>query len=167
MWAGPASSSAPQAEPDITAKLVAADATGTSLKALFDLTGQADGLYDLTITNADSTVLSYPGSFTIEPGAEPQLYADIIGRAQTRGGYFQTYTVLCGNRGDTDAFAVPLVLTVPSYITLEPGNFTLFTPGAPNGSPAPAFTHVSGDDPAYTRARIVLPQVGRWPVRRP
>ncbi len=146
-------------KPTLTAELVAPDPTGASLQALFDLIGQADGLYDLTITNADGSVLTYPGSFTVEPGTEPQLYADVIGRAQTRGGYFQTYTILCGNRGNTDAYGVPLVVTVPDYIELEPGNFTLSTLGAAAGAPPPAFTTASAVDPAFVRGNVVLPLV--------
>ena len=69
-------------KPTLTAEIVTPDSTGAALSALFDLTGTADGLYDLTITNADGSVLSYPGSFTIEPGTDPMLYADVIGRAQ-------------------------------------------------------------------------------------
>ena len=146
-------------QPTLTAEIVAPDATGASLQALFDLTGQADGLYDLTITNADGSVLSYPGSFTVEPGTEPQLYADVIGRAEARGGYFQTYTILCGNRGNTDAYGVPLVVTVPNYIELEPGNFTVSTLGAAAGAAAPSFATVSADDPAFVRGNVVFPLV--------
>jgi hypothetical protein len=145
--------------PTLTADIVTPASTGTSLAALFDLVGRPDALYDLTITNADGSVLTYPASFTIEPGSGPQLYADVIGRNQARGGYFQTYTVLCGNSGDTDAYAVPLVLTVPSYITLQPGNFAVYTPGTPEGSTPPPFTKVPAGDKAYTRARLVLPRV--------
>ena len=146
-------------KPTLTAEIVTPDPTGASLGALFDLTGQADGLYDLTITNADGSVLSYPGSFTIEPGTDPVLYADVIGRAQARGGYFQTYTILCGNRGNTDAFDVPLEIVVPSYIDLEPGNFSVTPYNLAAGSEQGAFAVTSVHDPAYARGNVVLPQV--------
>ena len=142
-------------KPTLTAEIVVPDATGTSLSALFDLTGQADALYDLTITNADGSVLSYPASFTIEPGTDPVIYADVIGRAQIRGGYFQTYTVICGNRGNTDAVDVPLVITVPSYVDLEPGNFSV----TPTGESTVPFATVSNVDPAYLRGDILFQDI--------
>ena len=146
-------------KPTLTAEGVAPSSTGTALAALFDLTGQADGLYDLTITNLDGSVLSYPASFIIEPGSDPVLYADVIGRAQARGGYFQTYTILCGNRGSTDAFDVPLEIVVPTYIDLEPGNFTVTPYNLAPNSEQSGFTVTSVHDPDFSRGNVVIPQI--------
>jgi uncharacterized repeat protein (TIGR01451 family) len=59
-------------------------------------------------------------AFTITSGGGADLWADVIGPSQVRVGRPARFTVLFGNRGTVDAEAVPLLVTIPAGIALEP-----------------------------------------------
>ena len=87
--------------PDIAGSNAQLNAAGTAYVVTFDLSGKADSLYDLVLTNADGSSITQAGAFTVEPGAGPIIYGDIIARATLRAGKPQVYTFLVGNRGGT------------------------------------------------------------------
>ncbi len=94
--------------PDISGGFVRVNDDGTGLTTVFDLTGAAAGAWDILITNPDGVFVRRPGGFTVEPGREPQLWADVVGLNRIRSGRERAFHVFYGNRGNTDAYAVPL-----------------------------------------------------------
>ena len=127
---------------DITAKTVIVNAEGIALTATFDLGGQADGVYDLVITNPDGSTDSQASTFTVEPGQGANVYGDLLGRYYLRAGKPQPYTILVGNSGDVDAAAVPIFLKFPNAFQAQVSS-VLVTPSQPPGLPEPIdFTQV-------------------------
>jgi hypothetical protein len=93
---------------------------GALLTARFDLGGKALGPWDVVVTNPDSAAVTESQAFTITSGGGADLWADVIGPSQVRVGRPARFTVLFGNRGTVDAEAVPLLVTIPAGIALEP-----------------------------------------------
>ncbi len=91
------------------------NAAGTAYTLTFDLSGQADSLYDLVVINPDSSTMTQNGAFTVEAAQGPILYGDIIGVPRLRAGQGRVYSFLVGNRGDVDATLVPIIVNFPSY----------------------------------------------------
>lgn len=90
------------------------------LSTSFDLTGQPTGPWDVVVSKPDGTSATIPGGFTIEDTRAPQVWADVIGRTdRIRVDRPERYTILFGNRGNVDAVAASLVLTVPTNIALH------------------------------------------------
>lgn len=109
--------------PGATVKLVRdghADIIGTStliegnevIKTIFTLEGQAEGLWDILVENPDGTTVNLSEGFTIEPGREVQLWADLVGLPFIRVGRELTYWVLVGNSGNIDSKGAIVWLTV-------------------------------------------------------
>ena len=103
--------------PDIPASSVQVGAHGTSLDARLDLTDMPQGEWDVVATNANSTSLALAKGFTIEQGVGPQLWVDIVGLGLMRPGRPQTYALLVGNRGNTDARGAFVSVALPNWLT--------------------------------------------------
>ena len=99
---------------DVVADPVAIETAGEALTASFDLTNAALGAWDVVVTNPDTTTAVLAGGFIVEAVREPDLYAAVVGRSAARAGLPARYTVRYGNRGNTEALAVPLTLLVPA-----------------------------------------------------
>jgi hypothetical protein len=101
---------------------------GQTLTATFDLTGQAQGAWDVVVTNPDGASRTLPGGFTIEVGRPPKVWVDMLGLGAVRAGIPQTTTlyVTYGNTGNTDALLVPLWISMPKGLT-----WSLATPITP------------------------------------
>ena len=93
---------------DIVGATILVSTDGSSLTARFNLTGQAQGAWDVVVTNADGTTTTLPGAYTIEAGRETKIWTDLLGRTRLLKGRAGRYAVVCGNRGNTDAYGVPL-----------------------------------------------------------
>jgi len=87
------------------------DVGGSDLIASVDLGGAAPGSFDVVVTNPDQSVRTLASAFTVHAGGGPKLWVDVIGMLRRHGPSF--VTVLYGNRGDVDALAVPLTISVP------------------------------------------------------
>ncbi|MBI3423810.1 MAG: SBBP repeat-containing protein [Acidobacteria bacterium] len=129
-------------QPDIVGEQVAVYEFGNRMNATFDLTGKARGVYDVVVTNPGGQTRTITSGFTVEEGRAPQLYTEILGYNYLRGGRDQTYTIVCGNRGNVDAFVVPVRVSVPDFITLTPG-FTIINPPQPAGVPPVDYSQAS------------------------
>jgi hypothetical protein len=103
-------------ETDIVGTGTAVGASGQIALTHFDLTGKTIGDWQLVVDTADTTP-----TFTIETAQSPDLWVDIVGRPTTRGKtMLQRYLLTYGNRGNTDALAVPLVLAFPESVDAIP-----------------------------------------------
>jgi len=88
---------------------VAAD---SSISALFNLMGRAQGTWDVVVTNPDSSFAKIIAGFNVQPTQDVDVWVDISGRDAIRASHTATtYTILVGNRGNVDAFAVPVFIT--------------------------------------------------------
>jgi hypothetical protein len=96
---------------DIVGASVFVSTDGSSLIARFNLIGQAQGAWDVVVTNADGTATILPGAYTIEAGREAKIWTDLLGRTRLLKGRAGRYTVVCGNSGNTDAYGVPVFIT--------------------------------------------------------
>ncbi|HEX3086578.1 MAG TPA: hypothetical protein VHP99_18730, partial [Pyrinomonadaceae bacterium] len=137
---------------DIVGASVIVSPDGSSLIARFNLTGQAQGAWDIVVTNADATTTILPGAFTIEAGRAPVIWADLLGRTAIRRSQAIRYTAVCGNRGNADAYGVPLFVTgIPKGAKVTLGfdllPITLTGPQLQNFSPSqiPAVIQTSSE----------------------
>ena len=90
-------------ETDIVGAAVSVIQEGRQLSATFDLTGQANGLWDVVVEDPLEEDLVLVDGFTVEPGRSPELYAAIVGLPVIRANREQKYWVFVGNRGNVDA----------------------------------------------------------------
>ncbi len=147
--------------PDITALASGVDPCGLGLQATFDLTGMAPGAYDVVVANPGSAPVTLAGAFTVEVSRPPDLWVDVQGRAVIRGGRPQTYYVTYGNDGNQDAYAVPLFIVVPKWISVE-----ILTPIAtpPQFPGYPDFDYgqvpISYQTSTSTVVPLILPRMG-------
>jgi len=134
--------------------IVAINATviaATQIVATFDLTEATAGLRDVVVTLSTQESMTLQDAFTVEPGGDSQLWVDILGRGTIRPGRPQTFTIVYGNHGNSDAYAVPLWLAgIP--INAEVSVRTPLTEPAPNvGAPpidwkqVPEFVEANGE----------------------
>jgi len=97
---------------DILGDAVFVSATGSSISAVFNLIGKAQGTWDVVVTNPDNSTAKLPNGFTIQPNQAASVWVDLMGRDTIRASHSATtYTLLYGNRGNVDAYMVPLFVT--------------------------------------------------------
>lgn len=107
-------------QPDVVASAVNVADGGQTLVATLDLAGRAVGAWDVVIANPGGGSAAAPAAFTIAAATAPAIWLDLAGPRIVRSGRLVRYVVLYGNRGNTDAFAVPLVISVPEAFGLTP-----------------------------------------------
>jgi len=114
---------------DIASQSVIVSSNGNALQATFALAGQSIGQWDIVVTNPDGTSFVLAGAFRIAQGVDADVWIDVIGRNNARPNQAQTYQILFGNRANTDAWGVPLQVSMPpgtSFKVLsETGSMTL------------------------------------------
>jgi hypothetical protein len=111
---------------DIVGAPVSVEQAGVVLTASFDITGRATGPWDVVVTNPDGTSVTRAAGFVIETPQAPGLWSEVIGPALVRIGFPAIYTILFGNRGNTEAWGVPLVIGVGENVS-----FTVKSPVTP------------------------------------
>lgn len=84
-----------------------------SVTALLDLSKVGLGTYDVVVTTPAGTSAVLKGGYTVVAATAPNLYSYIYGSSAARVGQPAFYTVVYGNRGNTDAYLVPLDLSLP------------------------------------------------------
>ena len=77
--------------------------------ARFNLSSVPTGKYDV-IVGTDTLFQA----FTVEPGGEPDVWADVNGYEKMLWGKYQKFTINYGNRSSTPAFNVPFIIGIPS-----------------------------------------------------
>jgi hypothetical protein len=100
-----------------SSSLLAADPGGEVVKALFSFTGQPLGFYDVQVVLPGGNSVTIPSGFKLEAAVPPQVDVYLLGRPNIRPNSWQYYTIAFTNRGNVDARAVPVFLT----ITDKPG----------------------------------------------
>jgi hypothetical protein len=129
--------------------LVRVDAGGGSLTATFDLTGALPGAYDVVVINPDNSATTLPAAFTVEAGGGADVWADLMGRARNRVNSNSRFYIMVGNRGNTDAYHVPVFLSgLPNDATVRVEFDVLTPPSIPNAEPVDysAIPIVSGNE---------------------
>jgi len=103
---------------DIAADTTSRGDDGAVLAASFDLRAKPPGAWDVVVTNPGGASVTLTGAFTIESGGAPQLWADVVGPREIRVGRPARFTVLFGNRGNVDAEAPSLLISLPASIAI-------------------------------------------------
>ena len=84
---------------------------GGLMTAVFDLAGQPAGVYDAIVVYPGGKSDTLHNGFTIKAGTIPDLWVNMTGDWALRAGFNQIYTVTYGNRGNTDALFVPMLIS--------------------------------------------------------
>jgi CSLREA domain-containing protein len=104
---------------DIPGSPVTVGVDGAMIMTSFDLTGKAPGPWDVVVTNPDGTSVTRAAGFTIETPQAPNLWSLIVGPTLVRIGIPATYTILFGNRGNAEAWGVPLSIGVSENVSFS------------------------------------------------
>jgi hypothetical protein len=88
--------------PDIAASNVQVGTNGTTIDAVFDLSGKPQGARNVVVTNPAGASFTLTNGFTIESGRAPEVWVDIIGFPVFRPGTRQSVQVLYGTTGNVD-----------------------------------------------------------------
>jgi YD repeat-containing protein len=94
------------------------NATATGLNAAFDLNGQADGSYTVTVSNPDGSTYTVGTPLQIQPVSAPHLWAQIIGPTGVRNGIPAFFAIEYGNSGNVDATNADLLLLTNPGLSL-------------------------------------------------
>ncbi|MBI2918245.1 MAG: PD40 domain-containing protein [Chloroflexi bacterium] len=109
-------------QPDVIGGSSQVAQDGQSVSAALDLTKKARGPWDVVVANPDGTSTTLTGAFTVEEARAPQVWVDILGRSTIMAGREQGYTIVYGNRGNTDATGVLMVVaSVPKDAVIQLG----------------------------------------------
>jgi hypothetical protein len=68
------------------------------------------------ITAPNGTTSTLTGAFTVEQGGAPDVWVDLLGLPQIRGGRAQNYFLLVGNRGAVNAELSRVWVSFPAYM---------------------------------------------------
>ncbi|MER2513647.1 MAG: choice-of-anchor Q domain-containing protein [Nitrosomonas ureae] len=101
---------------DIIGSPTKVDSGGSAILTSFDLAAASAGVWDVEVTNPDGDTKKLPNAFSTEPAKIPELWVEVVVQDVFRAGQTVIYSVYFGNRGNVDAFAVPLSLTIPGKI---------------------------------------------------
>ncbi|MGC2745705.1 MAG: hypothetical protein WA672_21255, partial [Candidatus Angelobacter sp.] len=121
---------------DIIATNTTVTSDGRTITGTFALAGSATETCDVIVTNPDGGSASDPQAFTVEPGGAPNMWVDIVGLRNARGGATQSYYVVYGNRGNVDAAGILVSAEVPTNLTwtLSNGEVPLYQDGQIKGA---------------------------------
>jgi hypothetical protein len=89
-------------------------ARGT-IETRFDLSGAAQGLWDVVVTNPGGVSAVLREAFTVEPGRALEGRVEIIGRSNFRPGGTGRIVVTYSNPGNVDIL-IPLVIRIPGSV---------------------------------------------------
>src|SRR4029077_5551010 len=126
-------------------------------------------VYNVVVTNPDSTTSTLPNAFTVSLGGAPQLYTSIVGTTGAVGGLTsahilqggtRTMTIIVGNNGTADAYAVPVTAEIGPGVTFSLQN-TLLTPAQNPGAQVIDYSKVgiSASDRTNTYIGLVIPWI--------
>jgi CSLREA domain-containing protein len=84
-----------------------------SIAGLLDLSKAAAGSYDVVVTTPSGVTQTLSGAYTVVKANAPEVYSYVLGPGAARPDRPSYYTVVYGNRGNADAYLVPLTLGLP------------------------------------------------------
>jgi hypothetical protein len=132
---------------------------GQEMTAVFDLTGQPQGPWDVTFSQPGSPDQVLPQAFTVEPSRFAQPWVEIVGPGAVRAGRPSQFQVLYGNRGNVDARLVPLWMEIPNDGVVQT-EFTILPPPLPGTEDfdwASVPTSILGE--STTKIPLLLPDI--------
>lgn len=94
----------------VEAQNVVVSKDGSSIEAVFNLSDITPGNYNLSVANTGTTN-SFEQKFVIKEGGESKVYATLSGNDIVRPGRANRYKINFGNKGDMDAYLVPLIIS--------------------------------------------------------
>lgn len=94
----------------IKADTLIVSSDGTVMTTIIDLRGSPISSYDVVAVISEGDTARIEDGFQVEVGREADPWVSIVGRDALRSGRFQTYTLQYGNKGNTNAYGVPLWL---------------------------------------------------------
>jgi SOS response associated peptidase (SRAP)/Beta-propeller repeat len=100
----------------VLASNVNVSADGRTITGTFDLTGTNPGACNVEVMNPDGTSASSSQPFTVEAGGAADMWVDIVGMKNIRGGSPQSFYVVYGNRGTIDAKGIVVSIETPSVL---------------------------------------------------
>jgi hypothetical protein len=104
-------------QPDIVGSAINVSSDGCSLTSTFDLKGKLQGPWDVFVTNPDGTSAKLAGGITIVQGLAADVWVDVLGHPAVKADHAQPYTIMYGNRGNTDSGPVLLWISFPKSLT--------------------------------------------------
>jgi CSLREA domain-containing protein len=123
----------------------------TSIAVMLNLTAAAAGTYNVVIATPAGGSAVLAGAFTVQSGGAPNLYAYVFGSVAARKANPAFYSVAYGNKGNRDAYLVPLTLSLPGDFTASILGQVLPPPMAP-GQATRDFTYVPVEVNPYSAA---------------
>jgi len=102
---------------DISGEQVVIGFQGRTIITTFNLKDKTPGTCDVVVTRPDGASVMLPRGLTIEQGGAPQVWVDVVGRNQIRGGREQVYFIQCGNHGNVNAQLITVWVALPSFLT--------------------------------------------------
>jgi hypothetical protein len=144
---------------DIVGTAVTIAADGDSVATIFDLTGKAQGTWDVIVTNPDASFAILAQGFTISSLQAPQLRVDVIGPALIRYNRRTAFDLVIDNPGNVDALAASLWISgVPLGGTVEL-DFPLGYPPQAGGEPDWSTVPLDFSSPGGRYVPVVIPRV--------
>ena len=128
-------------KPSLTPVSTVVDASTKALAVTLNLNGASTGLYDVVVNTPGRASLKLPAAYRVETPGASNLYSYAVGPEAARAGRPAFYSIVYGNRGNVDAFLVPLSLSLSgSYASLITS--PVLTPPAKSGQVLHDFTYV-------------------------
>jgi hypothetical protein len=109
-------------QPSIAGAPVTVENSGTTLSTTFNLSGMAQGAWDVLVMSPDGSSQTLSQGFTIQAGTEPQVWVNVVSLGLIVPGRPQTVQLFYGNSGNVDAVGVPLwIAGIPPDATVQTG----------------------------------------------
>lgn len=99
-------------QPTIVPAFTEVDEGGLAIKATLDLTGVAEGAWDAVVENPGGESRRLDAAFLVEPERKADVWMQVYGPSGMRAGVPTLFTLVYGNRGNVDALAVPITLSL-------------------------------------------------------
>jgi hypothetical protein len=149
-------------QPDIVGSPIRVDQGGSAISTTFDLRDAAVGMWNVVVIRPDSTSKTLSAAFNVQATGGPDLWVDVTGFFLDRH-VSSRLTLFYGNRGNVDAFGVPLALTVSNQYGLT-ALFDIAQPPSQPDQRLTDFTQVpvtvrAGASTGYTNLPLLLPIV--------
>lgn len=99
-------------QPSIDGDPIQVDPGGSAVTALVDLAAAASGAWDVVVANPGGASGRLAAALVVEPARTPDVWMQMVGPTAMRPGVPTLFTFVYGNRGNVDALAVPVTLSL-------------------------------------------------------
>ncbi|GAB4012705.1 hypothetical protein [Nocardioides ultimimeridianus] len=140
----------------LTGHVIDVSSDRRTLRALFDLSQAAIGLWNVKVVSSDGETATYPGAVSVTGAGAPQITASLSGLGRFVPGRPQTISLSVTNSGNVDGIGVPLILNgFPAGSTVEP-QFTVYGLDA-EGHDSPASIGMTDEDTFTVNGSMGIP----------